>query len=150
MANTYTQKFVHLVFVVQGRKKLFSEENRIQLEKYMAGIIKNKNSKPIAIYCNPDHTHILLSLHPSVSLSEITMDVKANSSKWINANHWVAGKFSWQKGFGAFTYSKSQIDKVASYILNQKEHHKKKDFREEYIKLLNAFEIKYDTKYLFD
>jgi putative transposase len=82
----------------------------------------------LAIYGNPDHTHILIGLHPSVSISDMSRDVKANSSKWIHENKWVLGKFNWQEGFGAFTYSKSQIDNVVKYILNQKEHHKKTSF----------------------
>ena len=150
MANTYTQLYVQIVFAVQGRQNLITEKNREQLEKYICGIVSNKNSKPLAIYCNPDHTHILIGLHPSVSVSDMARDIKANSSKWINEKKWIRGKFNWQKGFGAFTYSKSHIDAVAKYILNQYEHHRKKSFREEYINFLKKFNIDYNDKYLFE
>ncbi len=149
MPNTYTQIYVQIVFAVQGRQNLISENNREKLEKYICGIVSNKKSKPLAIFCNPDHTHILIGLHPSVSISDMARDIKANSSKWINEQKMVLGKFNWQEGFGAFTYSKSQIDAVAKYILNQPEHHKKTSFKDEYIDFLKKFEIEYDEKYLF-
>ncbi len=150
MPNTYTQIYVQIVFAVQGRQNLISEKHRNKIEKYICGIVSNKKSKPLAIFCNPDHTHILIGLHPSVSISDMARDIKANSSKWINEQKMIMGKFSWQEGFGAFTYSKSQIDAVAKYILNQPEHHKKSTFREEYIGFLKKFEIEYDERYLFD
>lgn len=150
MANTYTQLYIHLVFVVKGRENLISEKHREELEKYICGIINNKNCKPLAIYCNPDHTHILLGLHTTVSVSYIARDIKANSSRFINENRWIRGKFNWQDGFGAFSYSKSHLDNVIKYILNQPYHHKKITFREEYIDFLKKYEVKYDEKYLFD
>lgn len=150
MANTYTQLYVHIIFAVRGRQNLISEKHREELEKYICGIITNKNSKPLAIYCNPDHTHILIGINPSVSVSDIARDIKANSSKFINEKKWIAGKFNWQDGFGAFTYAKSQIDAVVKYILNQPVHHKKKTFKEEYIEFLEKFNVEYDPKYLFD
>lgn len=150
MPNTYTQLYVHIVFAVKGRQNLISENHREELEKYICGIIRNKNSKPLAIYCNHDHPHILIGLHPAISVSDITRDIKANSSKFINEKKWVVGKFQWQDGFGAFTYSKSQIDNVIKYILNQPKHHRRKTFREEYLDLLKKFEVKYDDKYLFE
>ncbi len=149
MPNTYTQIYVHIVFAVQGRQNLISEKYREKLEKYICGIVSNKKSKPLAIYCNPDHTHILIGLHPSISISDMARDIKANSSKWINEQRLIVGKFNWQEGFGAFTYSKSQIDVVVKYILNQPQHHKKTSFKEEYIDLLKKFEIDYNEKYLF-
>jgi len=150
MANTYTQILVQIVFAVQGRQNLISEKHRERIEKYICGIISNKKSKPLAIYCNPDHCHVLIGLHPSVSISEMARDIKAISSKWINENKWVMGKFSWQEGYGAFTYGRSQLDQVVKYIRNQPEHHRKKTFREEYMNFLQKFEIEYDAKYLFD
>ncbi len=149
MPNTYTQIYVQIVFAVQGRQNLISKKIREKLEKYICGIVSNKKSKPIAIYCNPDHTHILIGLHPSVSISDMARDIKANSSKWINEQKLIIGKFSWQQGFGAFTYSKSQIDLVVKYILSQPEHHKKRSFKDEYIEFLKKFKIEYDEKYLF-
>lgn len=150
MANTYTQLYIHLVFAVKGRQNLISEIHREELEKYICGIISNKKSKPLAIYCNPDHTHILMGIHPSVSVSDISRDIKANSSKFINEKKWIKGKFNWQDGFGAFSYAKSQLDTVVKYILNQPIHHKKKTFKEEYIEFLEKYAVDYDPKYLFD
>lgn len=150
MANTYTQIYVQIVFAVKGRQNLITENLREKVEKYMCGIVSNKKSKPLAIYCNPDHTHILIGLHPSVSVSDMARDIKANSSKWINENKWILGKFSWQEGFGAFTYSKSQIDNVVKYILNQQERHRKRIFKEEYLDFLKKFNVDYNEKYLFE
>jgi len=150
MANTYTQLYIQIVFAVRGRQNLISESNREQLEKYICGIISNKKSKPLAIYCNPDHVHILIGLSPSVSISDLARDIKANSSRWINENNWINGKFYWQEGFGAFSYSKSQLDVVVKYILNQAMHHKRVTFREEYLDFLDKFKVDYDEKYLFD
>jgi len=150
MPNTYTQLYIQVIFAVQGRENFISEKFRVLLEKYMCGIITNNKSKPLAIYCNPDHTHILFGLHPNFSISEMSRDIKANSSKWINENKFIRGKFSWQEGFGAFSYSKSQIDAVAKYILNQPQHHKKSSFKEEYLAILKNSEIDYDEQYLFE
>jgi len=150
MPNTYTQIYVQIIFAVKGRQNLISEKFRNPLEKYICGIVSNKKSKPLAIYCNPDHTHILIGLHPSISISEMAREMKSNSPKWINEQKLIVGKFSWQEGYGAFTYSKSQIDVVIKYILNQPIHHKKKTFKEEYLDFLQKFEVSYDEKYLFD
>ena len=150
MANTYTQILVQIVFAVKGRQNLITETHREQVEKYICGIISNKSSKPLAIYCNPDHCHILIGLHPSVSISDMARDIKTNSSKWINENKWVMGKFAWQEGFGAFTYSRSQLNQVVQYIRNQPIHHRKKTFKEEYIEFLEKFEIEFDDKYVFE
>ena len=150
MANTYTQIYVQIVFAVQGRQNFITEKNRELLEKYICGIVSNKKSKPLAIYCNPDHTHLFIGLNPSVAISDIVRDIKANSTKWINEKKWSKAKFKWQEGYGAFTYSKSQIDAVVNYILNQHVHHKKKSFREEYLDFLKKFDIDFDEKYLFE
>jgi len=150
MANTYTQIYVQIVFAVKGRQNQIFEKYREELEKYICGIIKNEKSKPLAIYCNPDHTHILIGLHPTVSISDITKKIKANSSKWINKKRYINTLFRWQEGFGAFTYSKSQLGNVIKYIKNQPEHHKRSTFKEEYVKLLNEFDVDYKDIYLFD
>ena len=117
MANTYTQMYVHVVFAVLGRGNIIKDVNRIEIEKYVCGIVSNKRCKPLAIYINPDHTHLLFGLHPTVSVSDLTRDVKSNSSKFINEQNLVTGIFKWQDGFASFTYSKSQIDRVIKYIL---------------------------------
>lgn len=150
MANTYTQLYVQIIFVVKGRENLIAEQHREELEKYICGIINNKKSKPLAVFCNPDHTHILIGLHPSISVSDITRDIKANASKFINEKKWIRGKFNWQDGFGAFSYARSQIDKVVKYISNQPFHHKKKTFKEEYLEFLKKFQIDFDAQYLFE
>ena len=150
MPNTYTQLYLQIVFAVKGRQNLISEKHREQVEKYICGIISNNKSKPLAIYCNPDHIHILISIHPNVSVSELARVIKTNSSKWINENKWMQEKFAWQEGFGAFSYAKSQIDTVVKYILNQPEHHRRTSFRNEYLAFLEKFEIDYNDKYLFE
>ena len=150
MANTFTQIYVQIVFAVQGKHYLIRESIRERIEKYICGIVSNNQSKPISIYCNPDHVHILIGLHPSISISDMARDIKSGSSKWINEDGLIKGKFKWQEGYGAFTYSKSQIGSVAKYILNQPEHHKKKSFKEEYLNMLHKLDIKYDDRYLFE
>lgn len=150
MANTYTQLYIQFVFSVKGRENLIKETFRDELEKVMCGIISNHKCKAYAIYCNPDHTHIFVGIHPTVSPSKLMEQVKSGSSKWLNEKKYIAGKFAWQDGFGAFTYSKSQIDTVVKYVLNQPEHHKKQSFRDEYLLMLNKFGIDYDEKYLFE
>lgn len=150
MANTYTQIYVQIIFAVKGRQNLIVEKYREDIEKYICGIIKNNQSKPLAIYCNPDHIHVLIGIHPSHSISDMARDIKANSSKWINEQNFIRGIFQWQEGYGAFSYSKSQIDAVCKYIINQPSHHHKNSFREEYLFLLQKYEIEYDEKYLFE
>ena len=150
MANTYTQLLIQLVFSVQGRKNLIPKNHRESLEKYICGIITHQKSKPLAIYCNPDHCHVLFGLNPNISISDMARLIKSNSSKWINDNKMLSQKFSWQEGYGAFSYSKSHLNRVAMYILNQAEHHKKQQFKEEYINLLQKFEIQFEENYLFD
>jgi REP element-mobilizing transposase RayT len=104
----------------------------------------------LSIFCMPDHLHLLAGLNASVSVSDLTRDIKAGSSKFINDSRWIKGKFNWQEGFGAFSYSRSQIDSVIKYILNQEAHHTSKTFKEEFMDLLKKFEIDYDEKYLFE
>jgi len=151
MANTYIQIYVQFIFAVQGRQNLIAPSNREVLQKYISGIIKNSNQKLLAIYANPDHIHLLVGFNSlNLKISDFVRDIKANSSRFINEKKWLNGKFKWQEGYGAFSYSKSQIDKVVHYILNQEECHKNKSFREEYIELLNKFEIQYEEKYVFE
>jgi REP element-mobilizing transposase RayT len=150
MANTYTQLYIQFVFSVKGRQNLVKESFREELEKVICGIITNHNCKTYAIYCNPDHTHIFIGMHPNISPSKLMEQVKSGSSKWINEKKIVKGQFNWQKGFGAFSYSKSHIDRVVKYVLNQPQHHKKQSFREEYLSLLKKFEVDYDVRYVFE
>jgi putative transposase len=150
MANTYTQLLVQIIFAVKGRQNLITETHREKIEKYICGIITHKKCKPLAIYCNPDHCHILIGVHPAYSISELARDIKAGSSKYINENKWIRGKFEWQEGYGAFTYSRSQLNVVVRYILNQPIHHRKKTFREEYIEFLELYQVDYHKNYVFD
>ena len=150
MANTYTQIYLHLVFAVKNRACLIPREHRIELQKYITGVITNKKNKLLAIENEPDHIHILIALRPDTSVSDLVRDIKSNSSRWINEQEWKQSEFRWQEGFGAFSCSRSQLSPLIAYIQNQEEHHKKKTFREEYIALLEAFGIEYDPRYLFD
>jgi REP element-mobilizing transposase RayT len=149
MANTYTQIYIHYVFAVQKRLGLIQNQWRDDLYKYMNGIIVNNGHKLFAIGGMPDHVHALVSMSPKQAPSDLLADVKRSSSLWINKNRLVMGKFSWQEGFGAFSYGKSQIPNVANYIETQEKHHKKRTFMEEYLEFLKLFEIEYDEKYVF-
>ncbi len=104
----------------------------------------------IAINSMPDHTHMFIGLKPDTALSDLVRDVKANSSRFVNEKRWVKGRFNWQEGFGAFSYSHSELDSVVKYIQNQEKHHSKKTFREEYDAMLKAFQIEYNEKYVFE
>lgn len=150
MANTYTQIYIQIVFAVKGRQNLISKENREELHKFITGIVSNKKQKLFAIFAMPDHVHVLVSMSPNLSISELVRDIKAGSSKFINDKGWMNGKFNWQEGYGAFSYAKSNIDLVVKYILNQEEHHRNKSFKEEYLEFLSKFEIEYDPQYLFE
>ena len=150
MADTYSQMYIQIVFTVKNRECLILKENREDLHKFITGIVTKRNQKLLAIFAMPDHIHILVSIGPSISVSDLVRDIKAGSSKYISDNNWVKGKFSWQNGFGAFSYSKSHIDNVVKYILNQEKHHQKKTFKEEYIAFLEKFEVDYKEEYLFD
>lgn len=149
MANTYTQIYVHVVFAVEGRQSLIKPEHNNELQKYITGIVSGQKQKLIAINNMQDHLHLLIGLRADSSLSDLVRDVKAGSSKFVNQKHWVAGRFSWQEGFGAFSYSRSQLGTVIHYIENQQKHHAKKSFQEEYIALLEKFGVEYDPRYIF-
>lgn len=150
MGNTYTQIYVQIVFAVKGRQNLISKENREELHKYITGIVSNRKQKLFAVFAMPDHVHILISMSPTISVSDLVRDIKAGSSKFINDKGWINGKFSWQEGYGAFSYSKSSVDLVVKYILKQEEHHRSKSFKEEYLDFLSKFDIEYDPQYLFE
>ncbi len=149
MANTYTQIHIQAVFAVQNRRCLIDKMWEDELYKYITGIIQNYDHKVLQINGMPDHIHILFGMRPTQSLSELMQKVKQDSSKWINNKRFVKGKFSWQAGFGGFSYSKSQITRVINYIQNQEIHHRKKSFKEEYLDLLDEFDIVFDKRYIF-
>ncbi|MFM7858430.1 MAG: IS200/IS605 family transposase [Flammeovirgaceae bacterium] len=150
MPGTFSQIYIQVVFAVKGRENLIGKEWKDDLHKYIAGIIKGKEQKSIIVNGMPDHIHAFIGLKPVMSISDLVRDIKNNSSKWVNENKLVKGKFQWQEGYGAFSYSHSQIENVYQYILNQEEHHKKKSFREEYVEFLKRFEIEHNEKYLFE
>jgi len=150
MPNTYTQIIIQFVIAVKYRESKIKSELRISLEKYITGIIQQNKHKLLAIYCMPDHCHILVGLHPTQSISDLARDIKSNSSKWVNENTLTHSGFKWQEGFGAFSYSKSQLDAVVRYIRNQPEHHKRKSFKEEYLEFLDKFKVEHDNQYLFE
>jgi REP element-mobilizing transposase RayT len=149
MANTYTQIHIQAVFAVQHRAGVIRKSWKDELSKYMTGIIQNHNHKVLAINGMPDHVHILFGMRPTQSLSDLMQDIKGDSSKWINQKGLVKGKFSWQEGFGAFSYSKSHVNAVINYIKNQEVHHKKQTFIEEYKDFLEKFDVPYDERYVF-
>jgi putative transposase len=150
MAGTYSQIYIQIVFAVKGRENLMRKEWRTEVHKYISGIIKAKEQKPIIVNGVGDHIHCFIGLKPSMALSDLVRDIKNNSSKFINEQGWVKGKFSWQEGYGAFSYAHSQIEQVYQYILNQEQHHSKRSFKEEYLDFLAKFEIDHKTEYLFD
>jgi len=150
MADTYTKLFIHAVFAVRGRENIISSKWKDDLYKYITGIVTNNEQKLMIINGTPDHIHILIGIKPTIALSDLIRDIKANSSRFINEKRWVQGRFEWQHGFGAFTCNPAELDTIINYIKNQKEHHKIKSFKEEYIDLLNFNNIDYKTEYLFD
>ncbi len=150
MPNTYTQIYIHIVFAVKGRQNIIPKEHKTELHGYIMGIITNKKQTVIQINSMPDHIHILVGITPDTTVSALVRDIKANSSKFINQKRWVMGRFEWQVGFGAFSYSRSQLDDLVKYIRNQEKHHMRKTFREEYLEILKLFNVNYDEKYIFD
>lgn len=149
MANTYTQLYIQIVFSVKGRESLVSKAWKNDLYAYIGGIILNHRSKPLAINGMPDHIHILIGYNPSTPLPTLVEQIKTSSNRWVKEYHNIS-MFSWQRGYGAFSYSRSAIDKVIQYIANQEEHHRKKTFREEYLQMLRDFEVEFRNEYLFD
>ncbi len=150
MPGTFSQIYIQVVFAVRGRENFIAKPWRDDLHKYIAGIIKGKEQKSIIVNGVADHIHCFVGLKPSMTISDLVRDIKNNSTNFINEKKLVKGKFSWQEGYGAFSYSHSQINDVYNYILNQEEHHKKKTFKEEYLEFLNKFEIPFEERYLFD
>ena len=150
MAGSYSQIYLQYVFAVKGRQNLLQKPWREEVFKYISGIIKGKNQKPIIVNGVSDHVHVFVGLKPAMPIPDLIRDIKNNSSNFINENNWVKGKFSWQEGYGVFSYSHSQIDNVYRYIANQEAHHEKKTFKDEYIDFLVKSGIDYDERYLFE
>jgi len=149
-SGTFSQIYIQLIFVVKGRENFLRKSFREEVFKYMSGIVTGKGQKSIIINGVEDHVHLFIGLKPSMKLSDLVRDIKNNTSNFINGKHFLPGRFSWQEGYGAFSYSQSQIENVYQYILNQERHHQKRSFKEEYIELLQKFKIKYKDEFLFD
>jgi putative transposase len=150
MANTFSQIYIQTVFAVNGRLSLITADFKEELHKYITGIVTKKNQKLIQINGMTDHLHVLIGLRPSIALSDLVRDIKSDSSEWVNRKKLARGKFSWQEGFGAFSYGHSQLDTIIRYIQNQEAHHTKRTFRDEYLTLLRKFEVEFKDEYVFE
>jgi putative transposase len=150
MANTYTQSYFHLVFAVKNRDALIKKEWKDEIEKYMTGIVQNHRHKILAVCAMPDHIHLLIGYNVNQLIPDLVEEIKTSTNSWIKNKGLSKFKFEWQKGYGAFTHSHSQIDTVVKYILKQEDHHKKKSFREEYLEMLKKNDVTFNQEYLFD
>ncbi len=150
MPGTFSQIYIQVVFAVKSRQNFIEPSFEEELYKYISGIITAKEQKSLAVNGMPDHVHLLVGLKPSMRISDLVRDVKNNSTNFINEKGWLKTHFSWQEGYGAFSYSQSQFGNVIDYIKNQKGHHIKRTFREEYLSFLKMFDISFDEKYLFE
>jgi putative transposase len=150
MAGTFSQVYIQYVFAVKGRENLIRPAFEADVYKYIAGIVSGKEQKPLAVNGMPDHVHVLVGLRPAMRISDLVRDIKNNSSNFINEKGWLKQKFCWQEGYGAFSYSESSYGKVIDYIKNQKQHHQKTNFQQEYLLLLRKFNIPFEEKYLFE
>ena len=150
MANTYTQSYFHLVFAVKYRQALIKKEWKDELEMYITGIIQNQGHKLLAIGTVPDHIHIFLGYNVNQRIPDLVEAIKTSSNAWIKQRQYTRSKFAWQRGYGAFTHSQSQIDRVIKYVKNQEQHHRKKTFRNEYLGILKEYNIEFNDRYLFD
>ena len=150
MANTYSQIYLQFVFAVKNRECLIPKTHKEELQKYFTALVQNRKAKMLAVNCMPDHTHILVGFKPVLSVSEFIKEIKVESNEFINSKRWTNYRFSWQEGYGVFSYGHSQIDNVCKYVLNQEAHHKKKTFRQEYIEFLEKFEVPFEQRYLFE
>jgi REP element-mobilizing transposase RayT len=150
MPGSFSQIYIQVVFAVKGRESLISNNWEEELYKYITGIIQNKGQKLLAINGMPDHIHILIGMKPSCCLSDLVREIKKSSNAFIAEKKFSKFKFQWQEGFGAFSYSHSALGNVIEYISNQKEHHLKKTFKQEYTEFLKKFEIEFKDEHLFE
>lgn len=149
MSSTYSQIYIQVVFAVKDRESLIHASWEEELYKYISGIVKNKEQKMLAINGMPDHIHFLIGMKPSCCLSDLVREIKKSSNDFIREKKFCNHKFQWQEGYGAFSYSHSNLDNVIGYIQNQKEHHIKRTFKDEYIDFLTKYEIEFKNEYLF-
>lgn len=150
MPGTFSQIYIQVVFAVKGRESMIQSSWEEELFKYITGIVRNKEQKMLAINGMPDHFHFLIGMKPSCCLSDLVREVKKSSNDFIKEKEFTKFKFRWQEGYGAFSYSHSSLDNVIGYIMNQKDHHKQKTFKEEYLEFLKKFEIEFKNEYLFE
>ncbi|MBK7681214.1 MAG: IS200/IS605 family transposase [Bacteroidia bacterium] len=150
MSNTYSQILIHLVFAVKGRDSLIHSLWEVRLYKYITGIIQKNEQKLLAISGMPDHIHILIGMKPNCRISDLVREIKKSSTEFIKENNLCRKDFKWQSGYGAFSCSQSSLGNVVKYILNQKEHHRRKSFKDEFMELLDKYEIEHQQRYLFD
>ncbi len=150
MANTYSQMYAQVVFSPKGREHLILPSFEERLYQYITGIVAENNQKLIAINGMPDHIHIFFGFKPTICIADLVGTIKTASSKFIKKERFLPGTFSWQDGYGVFTYAHSQLDMMAKYVMNQKEHHRQKTFREEYMEILQKADVPYDEQYLFE
>ncbi len=150
MAGTFSQIYIQVIFAVKARNSLIGKEWEEELYRYITGIVQNKGQKMLAIHGIPNHIHFLIGMKPSCCLSDLVREVKKSSNSFIKEKKFSKFKFDWQEGYGAFSYSHSALDNVIAYVMNQKEHHKKRTFKEEYMEFLNKFEIEFKDEYLFE
>lgn len=128
MANTFSQIYLQFVFAVKHRECLIAKKHKEELHKYITGLVQHRQAKMLAVHCMPDHIHLFVSFRPAIMISDFVKEIKVESNEFINNKRWVKGKFSWQEGYGVFSYSHSQIDAVVKYVLNQEVHHQKARF----------------------
>jgi len=150
MADTFTQIYIQIVFAVQNRNASLNPSWEDELYKYITGIVQNKGNKMIAINGTFNHIHFLIGMKPTCCLSDLVREVKKSSNAFIKEKGFIKSRFQWQEGFGAFSYSHTQLTEVIKYISNQKDHHKKRTFREEYVEFLKNYEILFTKEHLFE
>ena len=150
MANTFSQIYLQFVFAVKQRQSLIPVKHKEELHRYITGLVQNRKAKMLAVHCMPDHTHLFVGFKPTILIADFIKEIKVESNEFINEKQWKTGKFSWQEGYGVFSYSHSQIDRVVKYVLDQDIHHQKKTFRQEYLELLAKFELSFEERFLFD
>jgi putative transposase len=150
MPNTFSQVYLQFVFAVKHRQFLIPKPYKEELHKYITGLVEHRGAKMLAVHCMPDHIHLFVGFRPVISISNFVKEIKVESNEFINTKGWASKKFSWQEGYGVFSYSHSHIDAVIKYILNQEAHHAKTTFRQEYVGFLKKFDIPFEEKYLFE
>lgn len=149
MANTYHQIYLQVVFAVKYREAKIDKDWQAQFFAVIGNLINETGCKTVIVNGTEDHVHCFVGLKPTIAVADLMRIVKAKSSKYINDHQLTKKRFEWQEGYGVFSYGQSQIDAVYAYVLNQQEHHKKTTFKDEYLQLLQKFDVEYDEQYVF-